>query len=215
VPFPPFAITFSNADLKPQYGTNVEVGIYHRAVLVPEVLSVDVSAAAYHLSLRDELDFDLETFQYENIGKSRHDGLETGLSIRGPGSLALFGNYTLQSATSRVGENAGKYLKAIPRHVWTGGVTAGASTGPAGSLLVTTARKAYLDDANTRQLPAWTRWDARLSYALGGVRLGADIFNVLDRKYSTTGFPDVTDPSVVYYYPAAGRTLQIGLSHDW
>ena len=215
VPFPPYAITFANAALKPQYGTSTEVGVYHDAAFVPGWLAADVTVAAYQLDLRDELDFDLQTFRYQNLGRSRHRGLEAGLNLHGPGTVGGFANYTLQSAISRLGDNAGKYLKAIPRHFVTAGMTVGSSTGLAGGVVVSSARRIYLDDANTRELPGWTRWDVRLAYAVRGVLLSAGVYNLWDTKYSTTGFPDAADPSVVYYYPAAGRTLQLGLSRDW
>jgi vitamin B12 transporter len=215
VPFPPYAITFANAGLRPQYGTNTELGGYHRAVLAPGALTADLTVAVYQLDLRDELDFDLQSFRYANIGRSRHRGLETGLKLEGPHTVGLFANYTLQAATARAGENTGKYLKAIPRHFVTAGVTVGPSSGPAASVVVSGARRIYIDDANTQELPGWTRWDARLSYSLRGVRLSADVFNLLDAKFSTTGFPDPANPSMVYYYPAAGRTLQIGVTRDW
>jgi outer membrane receptor protein involved in Fe transport len=215
VPFPPYAITFANAALRPQYGTNKELGAYHRAVIAPGALAADLTVAVYQLDLRDELDFDLQSFRYANIGQSRHRGLETGLKLDGPHTLALFANYTLQAATTTAGDNAGKYLKAIPHHFVTAGVTVGSSSGPAASVVMLGARRIYLDDANTQELPGWTRWDARVSYSVRGVRLSADVFNLLDAKYSTTGFPDPADPGVVHYYPAAGRTLQIGVTRDW
>ncbi|CAN5248954.1 hypothetical protein BH20GEM2_BH20GEM2_03030 [soil metagenome] len=45
--------------------------------------------------------------------------------------------------------------------------------------------------------------------------LSLEVFNLLDREYSTTGFPDPAGSGVVYYDPAAGRTLQAGLSRGW
>jgi len=122
----------------------------------------------------------------------------------------------LQAATSRFGASAGKYLKAIPRHFVTAGVSAGSSgAGPAASVVVSSAQRIYLDDANTQRLPSWTRWDVRLAYAVRGVRLTADVFNLWGTRYSTTGFPDAADPRVVYYYPAADRTLRFGVTREW
>ena len=63
-------------------------------------------------------------------------------------------------------------------------------------------------------LPNYTTVDARLAYALRQVTLTLEAFNLLDETYSTTGFPnpDPTGPEVVFFYPAAGRTLRLGLS---
>lgn len=89
------------------------------------------------------------------------------------------------------------------------------STGLAGSLVLAAARGIWLDAANTVKLPGYTRIDGRASYPLGGLRLSLEVFNLLDRAYSTTGFPDPAGTGAIYYYPAAGRTLQIALSIGW
>jgi outer membrane cobalamin receptor len=214
VPFDPFLITFSNFDLEPQRGTNLEAGVYHSAALVANKLDADLSLSIYQLDLEDELDFDVQSLSYGNIGESRHRGLEAGLALRGPSVLSGFANYTLQAATARSGENTGNYLKAIPRQFIVSGLTVGRNTGASGSLVVTHAQDMPLDDANTRKLPDWTRWDARFAYTFRDFRITADLLNLADAKYSTTGFPDPSSPEsdVVYYYPAAGRTLHIGLS---
>jgi outer membrane receptor protein involved in Fe transport len=69
----------------------------------------------------------------------------------------------------------------------------------------------FLDDANTLSLPDWTRIDARIAYRWRQLQLSVDALNLFDREYNTTGFPDAGGAGV-YYYPAAGRTVQVGLS---
>lgn len=217
VPFPPFAISTSSAQLDPQYGTSVELGLYHRAELLPDRLGLELTMAGYQMDMEDEIDFDIQQFKYVNIGKSRHRGLEAGLKLHGPGSTTVFANYTLQDVVSRQGAFAGKNLKAIPRHVLSGGVSAAHGSGLAGSLLATSAQGIWLDDANTLELPGYTRVDARLSYPIlsagrmGPLRLSLNVINLFDRAYSTTGFPDPAGTGVVYYYPAAGRVFEVGL----
>ncbi|HEX6037853.1 TonB-dependent receptor [Longimicrobium sp.] len=211
VPFEPWKITISNPELRPQYGVSYEAGLYHRAALSPSV-GGSLSLAAYQVDMRDELDFDVQTFRYVNIGRSRHRGIEAALNLDAVGGWGAFANYTLQSAVTRLGENTGNELKAIPRHTLAGGVDVPLAFGAAAGVTVTDVRGAWVDDANTLRLPGWTRVDARLSVPVRGLRVWAEAFNVLDRAYSTTGFQDSADPSVVYYFPAAGRTLQIGIS---
>jgi len=214
VPFPPFQITFANDSLKPQRGRSIEAGMNHRAVLAPS-LAADLTLAAYHMRMRDEIDFDLQTFSYGNIGRSRHTGIEAGLDLQGPAGAGASATYTLQSATTRIGEHSGNQLKAIPRHFFTAGARTGSHAGLQASVGASGARTIWLDDANTIELPGWTRWDARLTWSAGRIRVFADVHNFTDARYSTTGFPDGADPSVIYYHPAAGRTFRIGLSRDW
>lgn len=211
VPFEPYKITISNPELRPQYGVSYEAGVYHLAALSPS-LGASLSLAAYQVDMRDELDFDVQTFRYVNLGRSRHRGVETALNLAAAGGWGAFANYTLQSAQSRLGDNRGNELKAIPRHTVAGGVDAPLPWGAAAGVTVTDVRGAWVDDANTLRLPGWTRVDARVTVPVRGVRVWAEAFNVLDRAYSTTGYQDSADPSVVYYFPAAGRTLQVGMS---
>jgi len=207
VPFPPFAITFSSSDLKPQHGTNYEAGVYHDAVLA--TIEADLSLAAYQMDMKDEIDFDVSTLSYRNIGKSRHRGVEAGLNLQ-RANFGGFANYTLQAVTARSGENEGNYLKAIPRHFTVAGISAG-NRGVLATLSFTSATGAYLDDANEQKIPSWHRWDLRGSYERGDLNLFLDLLNLADSEYSTTGFVDPAGSGGVYFYPAAGRTLQAGL----
>jgi hypothetical protein len=82
----------------------------------------------------------------------------------------------------------------------------------AGEAEYVTVRGMWLDDANSGRLPGWRRLDARLSAPLpGGVRGWVEGHNLLDRACATTGYADPSDPSVVYYFPAAGRSLRVGI----
>lgn len=210
VPFPPFSITQSNALLDPQEGTSYEVGVYHGTAL-SDALTGTLSLSVYQMDMENELDFNVEALRYENIGESRHRGVEAGLQLNLARAGNAFLNYTAQSAREKGGEDDGKYLKAIPRHFLTGGITATPAFGLEAGFVVSHARDIYLDDANTMELPSFTRVDARVSYPVRGMRLFLDVRNLFDSEYSSTGYPDAAVPGVFYYHPAAGRTLELGL----
>jgi outer membrane receptor protein involved in Fe transport len=210
VPFEPFRITVSNPDLRPQYGTGWEAGAHHRVALAPGA-AASLSLAAYGVEMRDELDFSVESFRYVNLGRSRHRGVEAGVEVEA-GGWAAFASASVQHAEQRHGENRGRALKAIPGHTVTSGVDAPLPAGATLAVMVTGAGRAWLNDANTLRLPGWTRVDARVTAPLRRVRVWVEAFNLLGRRYNVTGYPDSADPSVVYYHPAAGRMLQVGLS---
>ncbi len=212
VPFPPYEITFANSELDPQFGTSYEMGLYHRTDLVPERLRGELSLAIYRIDMRDELDFDLKEFRYVNIGRSRHEGVELGMQLHSPAGAEAYFNYTLQSVVSRLGVFEGNYLKAIPRHTFSGGIGIARSNGIATALKGVAMRGIFLDDANSVELSGFLRLDASISYPVRGIRVTAELFNMLDHEYSTTGFTDPAGTGIVYYYPAAGRTLRLGLS---
>ncbi|MBV9108316.1 MAG: hypothetical protein JO306_02790, partial [Gemmatimonadetes bacterium] len=50
------------------------------------------------------------------------------------------------------------------------------------------------------------------SYPVGHVRVFLDAFNLLDRAYATTGFLDPAGTGTAFYFPAARRTVQVGVS---
>ena len=213
VPFPPFAIRTANPDLAPQRGTSVEAGIYQSAEL-SALLRGTLTVSAYHMDMKDELDFSVETFRYVNIGRSRHRGVEAGATF-GMETASLFTSYSLQSVTSRSGETIGKRLKAIPQHTLSGGVTVRPTRRLETSLLVSDVRDVYLDDANTVELSGFTRVDARAAVGVRGVTVFIDARNLLDRRYSTTGFLDPGGSGETYFQPAAGRSLGIGVRGGW
>jgi iron complex outermembrane recepter protein len=211
IPFPPYAVTTSNPELDPQYGSSVEAGLYHRAALVPGRVQARLALSAYQMDMRNELDFDLQQFKYVNIGRSRHRGLEAGLTLDAPRSTSAFANYTRQDATSRIGDNAGRQLKAVPRDSWALGLTRVPAHGLGLALTSTTMAHTWLDDANTRPLASSTRVDARVSYPLAGLRVSVGVRNLLDREYSTTGYPDPAGSGTLLLYPAAGRVVTVGI----
>ena len=209
IPVAPFSTTISNPDLRPQHGSAVEAGIDHRAAF-GERRSLDFTLAAYQQQMRDELDFDIGLFRYVNVGRSRHRGLEMGLRADAAPGTSMFASVTRQQVLAMNGDNSGKQLKAVPRQILSAGITSGPPR-LQGSITISDVRGAYLDDANERRLPAFTRVDSRLSSTVGSFRVFADVLNLLDRKLVSTGFPDASGTGVAYYYPAARRTLQVGV----
>lgn len=219
VPFPPFQLQTSNPELSSQHGTNLEAGLYHRVAL--RSMDAHFVLSGYQIAMSDELDFDVNTFRYVNIGRSRHRGIEAGVRAEGI-YAAFYSTYTLQAAVSRSGPNAGKQLKAIPRHTMSFGATARPLRGGGrGSveigMLVTGSWGIYLDDGNTVALPGHTRVDLRLAVqpaASGwgaGLSLFAEVRNVLGRRFSSSGFLDPNGSGEAFLFPAAGRVIEVGV----
>jgi outer membrane receptor protein involved in Fe transport len=164
--------------------------------------------------MRDELDFDLARFRYVNVSRSQHRGIELGARVDAAAGTSMFASLTRQSVLAMNGANAGRQLKAIPRQTFSAGVTGGPPR-LHGSVSISDMRGAFLDDANQRRLPSYTRVDARLSTIAGALRFNLDLINALDRRLVSTGFPDPAGTDVVYYLPTAGRVLQLGVGSAW
>lgn len=195
--------------LEPQRGVNVEAGAYHSVSLTNGVAGT-LSLSVYQMDMENEIDFDVPTLSYRNIAESRHRGVELGARIVGPRMLSAFATWTLQDATGQTGDNSGRQLKAIPRHSVSVGGSITAFESIETGLVVTRMGEAFLDDANTRSLPAWTRVDARVGVQLGPYQIFGEARNLLGAKYNSTGYMDPTG-STAYFHPAAGRVLLIGI----
>ena len=216
VPFPPFAIRTANPDLEPQRGTSIEAGLYH-SLEAADHLQLGATLSVYQMDMHDELDFDVESFRYVNVGRSRHRGMELGGRLDGS-RIAAFAGWTLQAATSRSGANSGKRLKAIPRHTLNGGITVQPLSQQErlqASLFATHARGVFLDDANARTLPGYTRLDARALLRVAAFDLLLDVRNLLGERYSSSGFLDPAGSGEAYLYPAAGRVVELGIRYGW
>ena len=210
IPVAPFSATVSNPDLVPQRGTAIEGGLYQTWKLA-EGSHVDWSAAVYRQTMRDELDFDVNTFRYINIGRSLHRGAELGAVFEVPGDWFAFGNFTQQQVLAENGPNDGKQLKAIPRRIASAGVNATVWRGLTASAVATSLTGAFVDDQNLVPLGGFTRLDARVGVPFGPTRLTLDLLNAFNRRYDATAFPDPAGSSAVLRYPAAGRVFVIGL----
>jgi outer membrane receptor protein involved in Fe transport len=215
LPFPPFSAATSNPMLVPQHGVSLEAGAYHAFAPRAGPTSVALSLSVYRMEMEDEIDFDLATLRYVNIGQSRHRGIEASVTVDGLGPGAGYIAYTLQSATARSGAFTGRSLKAIPRHGWSGGVSAAVGPGLEAAADLTRSSGAWLDDDNTIELDSFTRVDVRLTADTPAGTAFLEVRNALGARYSTTGFPDPSGSGTVYYHPASGRTLGLGMALDW
>ena len=214
VPFPPFGITISNSELKPQRGTSFEFGAYQRVAFTHTVAS-ELTLSVYQVNMKDELDFSFETFSYANIASSKHSGLESGLRLYVGEHAAAHINYTLQNVTYQEGDNKGNYVKGVPRDYLNMGVTARLPKALSVGVVLHSTARMYLDDANTMPLDDYSTVDAMIAHQRHSFTIRLEFTNLLDADYSTTGFPDpdsASESGVVFLYPAAGRVLRLGVS---
>jgi outer membrane receptor protein involved in Fe transport len=210
VPFPPFAVRSSNVSLRPATGVNIEAGTYQNFLLGERAVA-GLSVSVYDMAMRDEIDFDVATLRYGNIARSRHQGAEIGLRLAGPHAITYATSYTLQAATLDGGPNDGNQIKAIPRHTLSGTLSIAPLPWIETGLVVTRTGEAYFDDANSRQIPSWTRADARIGVRLSSAAITAEVRNVFGAKYVSTGYLDPAGTGTAYVYPAAGAVVVLGV----
>ncbi|HEV7838405.1 MAG TPA: TonB-dependent receptor, partial [Gemmatimonadaceae bacterium] len=143
VPFPPFSITTSNASLAPQRGTAIETGFYSGSI-IGSGARLDISGAAYRERMRDELDFDVTTFKYINIGRSLHRGVELGTNLTTANGALFFVSLSRQRTVAESGPFDGRQLKAIPRSIASAGADLRLWRGLSAGFLVSSVGGAFV-----------------------------------------------------------------------
>jgi iron complex outermembrane receptor protein len=186
---------------------------------------VSLRATGYWNALLDPLTIvtldaplpDGSTRQRVNLGRARVRGVETEVAWRVSGPLALSAAWTLadSSVTSAPGhpELVGKALVHAPAHrISARAVLASARLGSA-AVEVRWLGRAFEDDRNTLELPAYATLDFLASRPMvGGLELFAAIENALDRTYlvgragvDTVGAPRAVRAGLRYSGGAARR----------
>ncbi len=211
-PFPDFSggtFLISNALLRPQRATTVEAGVSRRDG------RSSVELVAYRTAVADEIDFDITTFRYANIGRTLHRGVEVSASLfeRSPVSPQL--SYSWTRTEPLAGENRGRQLKNVPRHLVRPGVGAALPGRLHVEALATILAGRYLDDGNRIPLDDAAVFDVRVVREFARWKARLDLLNVTDRRWEEVGLalPDLQGNAVPYYFPAAGFTARVGM--EW
>jgi outer membrane cobalamin receptor len=185
---PGVVFNISNDALQPQHSSAFEMGAYQRIPLGGEGRFAELTASAYRQELKDEIDFDVRTYRYGNIQRSRHTGMEAALrAVLSPG-LEVHHSTTLTRATFRTPDHEGNQLKNIPESSLVTSAILG--LGESTSLTVTHrwTDGVYLDDQNTEWLEGSSLFDAGLAWRAGRVEVSASARNVFDTGNESFGF---------------------------
>ena len=192
-------IYISNAALLPQRARNFEVGASRTTA------SLNWSIAAYAMHVRDEIDLDLRTFSYRNIGASRHRGIESMFEFSA-GAVRPFLTYAWTRVEDE--ENPGQQLKNIPEHVAQLGLAATLPARVEATVVWRWMHGRWLDDDGLYPMPDVSRIDLRLARRAGPATLRLDVLNATNVRYNELGYVLFGTP---FEYPAAGRALRAGL----
>jgi len=192
-------------------------------------LTWDVSA--YDVELRNEiLNINVQPFpgapftvpSYRNAPKTRHTGLELGLSYQLPGSIFVNGDVT-DHITLRTAYTVASYkfvedrdykgndIPGAPRHVMSTEIK---YTHPSGFSLAPSIewvpQSYFLDSPNTVRNDGWTNLSLRAEWNTQyGVNLFAAGQNLANRRFSQS--VQVDNAAGQYYEPADGRSFYAGL----
>ena len=179
-------ITISNPALQPQRAREIEAGIFQRLPMGRS--SLELSLSAYLRDLEDEIDFDLATFRYGNIKRSRHEALELQTLGHLWRDVELRNALTFGRALFRAGPYQGNQLKNLPQFS-----TQTALSVPLPSELILTfahsaTSRSWLDDENTAQVLGVHLFNAGLRRVSGPIEISFRVENLADKRGAGFGF---------------------------
>jgi vitamin B12 transporter len=174
---------FGNAALKPETATSYDAGIEQH--LLDD--KVTASATYFRRKSNDTIAFSFDTFQSENIARTRAEGIEIVLSIRPNDSFSVDAHYSIVDATNRsAGAQFGNRLARRPKD--TASLSADWKT-PLGLALgstVTITGDSFNNAANTVRLDGYVLAGIRASYPVTDqFELYARVDNLFDEQYET------------------------------
>jgi outer membrane cobalamin receptor len=207
-------LNISNPTLKPQRSSAVEVGAYQRFPLGDPYRFAEVSVSLYRQELEDEIDFDVRTYRYGNILRSRHTGVEASVRLALTPRARVNHSATLSRAAFRSSENEGNQLKNIPESAFVTSVSLDLVESVGLTLTHRHTGGVWLDDENTEKLDGSSLFDASLRWAVGRAEVSVSGRNLLDTENDSFGFL-LFDPfqgaNRRMVHPGSGRSLDIRL----
>jgi len=215
---PGFVVNFSNSELRPQKSNGFEIGIYQRIPVVHHRLYGEFTLSAYRIDLENEIDFDLNTFKYGNIQKSRHTGLEGSLMIYLLPRLSVSQTLNVMNVTFRSGEFQGNSLKNIPRKSISNNLHIYLGHDVQMTLAHRYISKVFLDDDNTTTLSGYHTFDTKLQLNIKFILVHLMVMNITNNHYNSSGYVlyDANSmQNVRYLYPSQGRYFESGIEFSF
>jgi hypothetical protein len=208
-------ISIANPELQPQRSREIEAGIFQRVPMGRS--SLEISLSAYLRNVEDEIDFDLATFRYGNIKRSRHESVEVLTLAHLGRDIEVRNALTLGRSTFRTGPYEGNQLKNIPRVSSQTALAVPLLRDVTLTLAHRATSKSWIDDENTTALPGIDLFDAGLRVVAGMVKGSVRIENLSNERGAMLGFL-LFDPNegrnVAMVYPLGGRTVRVSIEVD-
>jgi iron complex outermembrane receptor protein len=206
--------------LEMEEGTSKEIGTEFYPLA-----NLKVGVTLFRIDMDEEIQYVYVTpwsGSNQNVGETRHDGVEISLSYLWEKRAKFYGNFTYHKATFENGPNDGKEMPLVPKRAVNGGIEIYL---PYNLMLRPEVRyvsDAYLsgdNDNNTEKLESRTLYNLYLFYkpTFGKFSMTAffGVENLTDEKYSSFGSDNVSWGGVNTYYPMPGIMWKGGLSFEF
>lgn len=188
---------YGTRTLRPETATSYEAGVRQEVVD-----GVTLGATWFHRDTTNQIDFDLGTFRYANIARTRAEGVELELVAQPVSGLSVRASYTHVDTENRVpGGNFGRDLARRPQD--SGSVSAdyrfGFGLGLGATVLMVS--DSFDNPGNTVRLKGYTLTSIRAEMPIAErFSLYGRVENLFDEKYQT-----------VATYGTPGRTAYAGI----
>ncbi|MBN1952693.1 MAG: TonB-dependent receptor [Bacteroidales bacterium] len=223
-----------NTGLKPESGTNLEVGV--RGEIWEDIVFTDLSL--YRMDVKNMLVTKRETedvFYGVNLGKSLHQGVELSgrYYLLGPPredkpeaflSFGIeFGEHKFKDFIDDGNDFSGNYLPGVPAAVISGNFRFDRLRGFFGTLNGRWVQQQYLNDANTGQYNRYVLASVKFGYEFSFRRTSSlilycgvnNLFNTRFASMILVNAPSFDGAPPRYYYPGTPRYVYAGMKFSF
>jgi vitamin B12 transporter len=179
--FGPFGL--GNPNLVPETAQSYDVGIEQRLVGG----KISISLTWFHRDTTDQIDFDLSTFTYNNIARTRAEGLEFALDVRPTDRLTLSGSYSFVDSTNLSAGFVGNDLARRPHQSVSASIDWKTPLGLSVGATLLSVGDSFDDAANFNRLDGYIIAGVRADFPIGEkFSIYGRVDNIFDEKYEVT-----------------------------
>ena len=177
----------ANPDLKSEYINNYEIGI--RGNLQQKFM---YQTSFFIMDFKDQIateinpEIDLNTPVYQNIGKTKHSGIEMSLEYHFTKKFNIYTNYSYLDARFQDSPDYGNgILRKTPHNTVNSGLRYEFKFGLITALDYKFVDKFYMDNEEVNTYEGYSLLNIKLMYKWKGLTVTAAVNNVLDTNYAT------------------------------
>jgi len=175
------AAFYGNPDLIPETARSYDVGLEQKLVDG----KIRASVTWFHRDTRNQIDFDLSTFTYSNIARTRAEGLEFALDVRPTDKLTLTGSYSFIDSTNLSSGFVGNDLARRPHQSISASIDWKTPIGLGIGATVLTVGDSFDDAANLNRLDGYTIVGLRADFPIGDkFSIYGRVDNLFDEQYT-------------------------------
>jgi len=207
-----------NPDLKPEYMSNYELGM--RAVLAKKV---NVQTSVFVMNFKDQIVAEGEPAVYQNVGDTRHLGLEASVNGNIIPNLLGYATYSyLDASFVSYKDLKGNALRKTPTHQTTLGLKCQFKFGLTASAEYKYMSSYFMDNENINVYDGHTLVNGKLIYKWKKLFTSLSVNNILDTNYATWAYASKSynppTQSFVWeqdYYPGWPRNFTLSIGMDF